>query len=115
MKVAVIGSRGLNVDIAKYIPKNADAILSGGAKGIDSLAEAYADKHRISKLIIRPDYARYGKRAPLIRNKSIVNKSDVVIAVWDGISRGTKFTVDYSKSIRKPTYVFVISDNKDSI
>lgn len=35
MKVAVVGSRTLSLDLTRYIPPEADCILSGGAKGID--------------------------------------------------------------------------------
>ncbi|WP_409969030.1 hypothetical protein RFF05_03430 [Bengtsoniella intestinalis] len=48
MKVAIIGSRGLlTVDIEKHIPSGASEIVSGGAKGIDTLARDYAYKHNL--------------------------------------------------------------------
>ena len=50
MKLLIIGSRGiLDFDISPYIPDDTDLIISGGATGIDSIAEAYADSHRLSK------------------------------------------------------------------
>jgi len=75
--------------------------LSGGAKGIDTLAEQYANKKKISKLIFLPDYERYGRIVPLIRNKQIVDSADIIIAFWNGTSRGTKFTIDYAKKCGK--------------
>lgn len=54
MKVLVAGSRNIRVfDLSEYIPPETDLIISGGAEGVDSLAEQYADQHRISKLILR--------------------------------------------------------------
>lgn len=108
MKVAVIGSRGLNVDISKYIPSEITELISGGAAGIDTLAERYADKMGIPKSIIKPDYAKYGKAAPIRRNDIIVDMADLVIAVWDGKSRGTKYVIEHaSKAGKKVTVIFV--------
>jgi len=52
-------------------------------------------------LEILPDYAKYGKSAPLIRNKEIVDKSDLIIAFWNGESKGTKYSIDYAKTKQK--------------
>ena len=49
MRVAIIGSRNLTVDISKYIPDGTTESISGGAKGIDTLAEKYADEHNRSE------------------------------------------------------------------
>ena len=98
MKLLIVGSRSIrNFDLAPYIPDGVEQIISGGANGVDTLAEEYADKKRISKIILRPDYARYGKSAPLKRNEEMVKMADAVLVIWDGVSRGTKYTVDYAE------------------
>ena len=108
MKVAIIGSRNLtNVNISKYIPKEVTEIISGGARGIDTLAERYADEKGIQKTIIKPEYEKYGRVAPLRRNKTIVELADIIIAFWDGKSRGTKFTIDYAKKVNKKIKVYI--------
>ena len=62
MKLLIVGSRSIkNFDLSKYISKDTSLIISGGARGIDSLAEEYADKNKISKYIFRPRYDLYGK------------------------------------------------------
>ena len=106
MKVMVAGSRGIVTEIDKYMPENTTMIISGGAVGIDRCAENYADKMNIPKVIVRPDYANYGKLAPLKRNKEMVDMADMVIAIWDGHSRGTKNTIDYAISINKPLKIY---------
>ena len=102
MKLLVVGSREItDFDLSPYIPDGVDMIISGGANGIDTEAEKYADSHRISKIIIRPQYERYGRGAPLKRNQEMVDMADSVLVVWDGKSRGTKFTMDYAEKVGK--------------
>ena len=98
MKVAVIGSRGLIVnDLGKYLPENTTEIVSGGAKGIDTCARDYALSHDLKLTEFLPEYSKYGRGAPLKRNLQIIEYADVVIAFWDGKSRGTKYVIDNCK------------------
>ena len=109
MKVAVIGSRSLtDIEIDNLIPPDATLIISGGADGIDTLAEQYADRRGIKKLILYPDYELYGKSAPLIRDKLIVDNADAVIAIWDGRSTGTEYTINYAKRRGVPVEVYIV-------
>ena len=98
MKLLIIGSRSIvDFDLEDHVPDDVDLIISGGARGMDTVAERYADSHSIKKLIIRPQYERYGRGAPLKRNDEMVELCDAVLAVWDGNSRGTKYTLDYAR------------------
>ena len=95
MKTAVIGSRNLSVpDLEKYIPAETDEIVSGGANGVDTSAREYALSHGIKLTEFLPEYEKFGRSAPLKRNLQIIAYSDVVLAFWDGQSRGTKFVID---------------------
>ena len=98
MKVAVIGSRGLTVnDLGKYLPEDTTEIVSGGAKGIDTCARNYASSHDLKLTEFLPEYSKYGRGAPLKRNLQIIEYADVVIAFWDGKSKGTKYVIDNCK------------------
>lgn len=109
MKVAVIGSRRLWLDdLGEYLPKSTEEIVSGGAKGIDTCAKEYAEKHGIKYTEFRPDYRRFGRGAPLKRNLQIIEYADRVIAVWDGKSRGTRYVVDQCSELKKPITVVLI-------
>ena len=72
-------------------------IVSGGAKGVDTCAREYAQAHNIPLTEFLPDYTRYGKSAPLKRNLEIIAYADLVLAFWDGKSRGTKYVIDNCK------------------
>jgi len=109
MYLLIVGSRSLvNIDLSLYVPENVELIISGGAKGIDSIAEQYADKNGISKLILRPQYRRYGKAAPLIRNDKMIEIADSILAIWDGKSAGTNHTIKKAKKLNKPVKVITI-------
>lgn len=109
MKLLIAGSRGItNFDLSPYITNDVDTIISGGANGVDTLAEGYADKHQISKYIMRPRYEIYGRRAPLLRNREMVDMSDEVLIIWDGQSRGTAYTIKYAQSVKKPIKVIKV-------
>ena len=107
-RVAVVGSRGIgSADLRKYIPEDAAIILSGGARGVDRLAEAYAREHGLGLEVLLPDYELFGKTAPLIRDRQIVDKADLVVAIWDGKSPGTRYTVEYAKAQGVPVRLFI--------
>ncbi len=103
MRLLVVGSRSIKAfDLSPYISADADTIISGGADGIDTLAEQYADVHRLSKHIIRPRYDLYGRIAPIKRNEQMVDMADAVLVIWDGHSKGTQYTLKYATKTNKP-------------
>jgi predicted Rossmann fold nucleotide-binding protein DprA/Smf involved in DNA uptake len=103
MKLLIVGSRSItDFDLSPYISPETDTIISGGADGIDTLAEQYADSHRLSKYILRPRYDLYKRSAPLKRNEQMVDMSDAVLVIWDGLSKGTQHTINYAERANKP-------------
>ena len=90
MIIAVIGGR--NFTNKERLFKHLDLIeepfelVSGGARGADSIAEAYAELFDIKITVFKPDWYKHGKAAGFIRNKLIIDMADRVIACWDGSS-----------------------------
>ena len=106
---AVVGSRGFK-DYGRLcaVLDNLDpaAIRSGGAGGADSLAARYARERGLPLVEVRPDYARHGRRAPLLRNGVILDGAAVAVAFWDGTSRGTAHTLQIASERGAPVHVY---------
>jgi len=110
MKLLIVGSRGIDdFDLSPYVTAEVDFIISGGAAGVDTIAERYADKNGISKLILKPNYKLYGRCAPLKRNEKMVDVADRVLVIWDGKSKGSLYTIRYAEKIGKDLAVVDLS------
>lgn len=107
MKVAVVGSRGfdnyeLMCDVLdKY---TITEIISGGARGADSLARRYATDAEIKITEFLPDWSK-GRRAGIDRNTDIVAAADIIIAFWDGKSSGTYDTIKKARAANKVVHI----------
>ena len=114
MKLLICGSRtitdyNLLLEALRESGYEPTSLISGGSRGVDTLAERYAEEAGLPITVVRPDYAKYkGRRASIIRNCEMVQACDAVLAVHDGASRGTRFTYEYGRKKNKPVYVKVI-------
>ncbi len=112
MKVAVVGSRDIIVqDLELFLPKGITEIVSGGARGVDSCARAYAEKHNIKFTEFLPDYARYRGGATAVRNRKIIEYCDTMVAFWDGASHGTRNAVRACKQTGKRIILYLSMDD----
>ncbi len=106
MRVAVVGSRSLTVsNLASYLPPETTEIVSGGAKGIDQQAKEYALQHHVKYTEFLPDYARYGRYAPLKRNDEIIRYAELVLIFWDGRSPGSAYVIRRCEELAAPHQV----------
>ena len=113
MNIAIVGGRDfsdytlLKESILSYISIYGvpDNIVSGCAKGADTLAAQFAAEMDIPLLVFKPDYQKYGRGATLVRNTQIIENADVVFAFWDGQSKGTKDSITKAKKLQKELYI----------
>jgi len=108
MKVAVIGGRKFDdyERLKKVLNQfNITRIISGGANGADKLSERYATEKNIQTEIYLPDWDLFGKKAGFLRNTTIIENSEVVIAFWDGKSRGTRDSIGKANKLKKDTFI----------
>ena len=107
MKIGIVGSRNVTVsNLADYVT-GCDEIVSGGAVGVDRCAAAYARENGIKLTEFLPDYPHYGRAAPIVRNKQIVEYADKILAFWDGSSKGTLSVIRYAEKIGKACEVIL--------
>lgn len=116
MKVAIVGSRNFtDFEFLKLTMTNLgsslfviDKIISGGAEGVDRFAEWYTITNDIPTKIFLPDWDLYSKSAGMKRNGLIVANADIVVAFWDGKSKGTKNSIDTALKAKKTCLVFMV-------
>jgi hypothetical protein len=108
MKVAVIGGRGFdNYELLKSTLDQfiITRIVSGGAKGADKLSERYAKENNIPTEIYLPDWDLFGKKAGFLRNTTIIENSELVVAFWNSKSRGTRDSIGKANKLKKNTFI----------
>lgn len=105
--------------LTSMYPEYTVHIISGGARGADSLGESYAKDHNIKLSVYPADWEKYGKSAGYIRNHQMVDaatedKNDIphLLAFWDMKSPGTNHTIIVAKGKHIPT---TICDIKNKI
>ena len=90
-----------------------EPFFGGGARGADTYARDFAKIHGIELIEFLPQYDKFpSKVAPLMRNKLIVENCDCLLAFWDGVSRGTKYTLDYANQLHKPIKIVNYKTNE---
>ena len=118
MKIAIIGSRTfkdyeLLKTVLNYHKNKIEIIISGGAFGADSLGKKYAKENNIPITKFLPDWKKHGNSAGFVRNKDIIYASDYIYAFWDGVSKGTKNSIEWCHKYKK-SYTVIFFDNEEN-
>lgn len=81
------------------------SIVSGMARGADTLAVQFAREHNVRLYEFPADWNQYGKRAGPLRNETMGRFADGLLAFWDGQSTGTQHMIGFMRGLKKPVRV----------
>ena len=118
MKLIIAGSR--DIENPLYIDSNMKIITSkygipneiihGGAKGPDTHGKKWAERKNIKTNKFVPKWNEYGRSAGPIRNSEMAQYGDVLLAIWDGESSGTKDMIE--KALDSGIDIHVVNINR---
>lgn len=108
IKLAIVGTRSPKQNYKEWeklllqevSPNDLSLIVSGGASGIDTFAKLFAGRHHIPLMEYLPDYTKYGKKAPLLRNTKLIKEASKVIAFPSVDSRGTFHAISEARRLK---------------
>lgn len=117
MKVDVFGSRNFNSTNLFLHAKNIaeekgifiTELVCGNAKGGDTIGRKYAEWKGIPITYFNPDWEKYGRSAGFKRNKEKADYAEAGIGLWDGLSKGTKNSIDLFIKSGKPLIVLELN------
>lgn len=125
MKLVIAGSRGfhrprylkfLEEAIEEFEAEHkvviTEIVHGGNMQSADFLGWLYANGRGIKVTVFPADWEKYGKRAGPIRNTEMANYGDGLVAIWNGVSPGTRNMSLLMKARNKPTLVKVIVDEQ---
>ena len=115
MKVIIAGSRDVTalylVEDASLMSKfDITEVVSGGARGVDRLGEIFAEKNGLPVKVFPADWTKFGKSAGHRRNREMAQYADALVAVWDGVSPGTKGMILEMKKLKKLVFIGLVKN-----
>jgi predicted Rossmann fold nucleotide-binding protein DprA/Smf involved in DNA uptake len=112
LRVAIVGSRRFSdparvTDYVKSLPPRA-SIITGSASGVDAAATKAARDKGVPVQVIPASFEELADGSKsAARNQRLVDACDVLVAFWDGSSKGTRATVERALDSGKEVHVFV--------
>lgn len=112
MRVAIIGSRHFTApnrvtDYVRSLPKGS-SVITGSASGVDAAVTKAAREAGIPIQVMSASFDELADPTKAeARNRRLVEAGDVLVAFWDGTSKGTRTTIDRALDAGKEVHVFV--------
>lgn len=114
MKLIIAGSRVikdyelLEKSIEEFNIKFVSEVISGCAKGVDTLGEIWAAKNKVPVSYCPAKWTIYGNVAGHIRNREMAQKADMALVLWDGKSKGSENMIQEMCNIGKPVCIKLV-------
>lgn len=123
MRTIIAGSRRFSASKENYakvkdlitdVPWLITEVVSGGAVGPDTIGEFWAWDNQVPIKRFIPEWPKFGKGAGYQRNVEMAKSADALIALWDGISRGTGHMIDTARKmgLKVQVYMIEVTDEK---
>lgn len=119
MKTIIAGSRSI-VDyklirtVIEQSKFDITIVICGGARGVDKLGAKWAINNNIPIKYFYANWNKYGKSAGAIRNEQMAKEGEALIAIWDGVSFGTKNMIKLAFAYDLKLYIHDLSKKEDS-
>ena len=118
MKTIIAGSRGItDLSIVRqaviHCPWEITRVVSGTARGVDQLGEAWAADLGIDVDRYPADWKAHGRRAGYLRNEVMAENAGALLAIWDGESRGTKHMIDIAQKRGLKVFVYGVNPSDE--
>lgn len=110
----IAGSRAITdyqhlTDAIQQCPFEITSVVSGKAKGVDSLGEQYAIQNNLPVYEFPADWQKYGRGAGIIRNREMAKNAEALLALWDGKSKGTEAMIKLAEHAGIQIFIFTIN------
>lgn len=110
MKLIIAGSRSILdyhvlLKAMEKCPWKISEIVSGTAQGADKLGERWAYENNLPLRRFRPNWYKYGSAAGFKRNVEMAEYADALVALWNGVSRGTSHMIDIARKNEMPIII----------
>lgn len=116
MRTIIAGSRGItNLRLLEKVIENSgfdiSEVVCGGARGVDDLGRKWAHNGNNGKPVtmFRAKWDEFGESAGYRRNVAMADYAEALIALWDGVSKGTKHMIDIAHKKGLIVYVYDVS------
>jgi len=118
MKVIIAGGRdftnyALVEDAIKCSAFEITQVVSGKAKGVDTLGEVWALANNVPVEAFPADWSQHGRAAGPIRNREMAEYADALIAIWDGESKGTANMIQQARNKRLNVFIYLVKESND--